>query len=95
MAVKIRLARVGKKHYPFYRLVAIDSRQKRDGEFLDNLGTYDVIKSKVICFNEALYQAWLSKGAQVTPSAQKIYRMYKKQGVPGGLPAEESATKIQ
>jgi small subunit ribosomal protein S16 len=81
MAVKIRLARIGKKHCPFYRLVAVDSRQKRDGAFLDNLGTYDVVNSRVVRFEEELYNAWLGKGAQVTPSAEKIHRMYKKDGL--------------
>jgi small subunit ribosomal protein S16 len=81
MAVKIRLARIGKKHNPYYRLVAVDSRQKRDGAFLDNLGTYDVINSCVVRFDEGLYDAWIARGAQVSPSAQKIHRKYKKDGV--------------
>lgn len=78
MAVRIRLSRIGKKHAPFYRVVAIDSRSKRDGEFLDNIGTYDVLKSSVVCFNEDLYQAWIAKGALPTDSAKKIYRVHKR-----------------
>jgi small subunit ribosomal protein S16 len=81
MAVKIRLARIGTKHKPFYRLIAIDSRQKRDGQFLDNIGTYDALKGSIVRFEEELYNNWVSKGAQVTPSAYKIYRMFKKGGV--------------
>ncbi len=81
MAVKIRLARIGTKHKPFYRLIAIDSRQKRDGQFLDNIGTYDALKGNIVRFEEELYNSWVSKGAQVTPSAYKIYRMFKKSGV--------------
>jgi len=81
MAVKIRLARIGTKHKPFYRLIAIDSRQKRDGQFLDNIGTYDALKGTLVRFEETLYNNWVSKGAQVTPSAYKIYRLFKKSGV--------------
>jgi small subunit ribosomal protein S16 len=81
MAVKIRLARIGTKHKPFYRLVAVDARQKRDGEFLDNIGTYDALKSTIVRFEEELYNKWISCGAQVSPSAYKIYRLFKKSGV--------------
>lgn len=81
MAVKIRLARIGTKHKPFYRLIAIDSRQKRDGQFLDNIGTYDALKGLIIRFEEELYNNWVARGAQVTPSASKIYRMFKKDGI--------------
>ena len=41
MAVSIRLQRFGAKKRPFYRMVAADSRAKRDGRFLEQLGTYD------------------------------------------------------
>ena len=51
MAVKIRLSRIGKKNAPFSRIVAIDSRKKRDGAFLEDLGTYDMLKSKVSSFS--------------------------------------------
>ena len=81
MAVKIRLARIGTKHKPFYRLIAIDARQKRDGEFLDNIGTYDALKSTIVRFEEDLYNKWVACGAQVSPSAYKIYRMFKKNGI--------------
>lgn len=78
MAVRIRLSRIGKKHAPFYRVVAIDSRSKRDGEFLDNIGTYDVLKSSVVRFDEDLYQSWIAKGALPSDSAKKIYRVHKR-----------------
>jgi len=78
MAVKIRLSRIGKKHAPFYRVVAIDSQKKRDGRSLDIIGTYDVLKSSIVRFDEALYSAWIAKGAQPTDSAKKIYHLFKK-----------------
>lgn len=81
MAVRIRLSRIGKKHAPFFRLVAIDSRKKRDGEVLANIGTYDVLNRRMIQFHEELYNDWLSKGALPTDSARKLHRLYKKDGL--------------
>ena len=77
MSVKIRLARIGKKKAPFYRIVAIDSRKKRDGAFLEDLGTYDAIKSKLVTFHEDRVNHWISLGAQPTLTVKKIQRIYK------------------
>lgn len=81
MAVRIRLTRVGKKHAPFYRVVATDSRNKRDGAALETIGTYDALKGNVVQFHEELYNAWISKGAQPTDSAKKVYKLFKKNGI--------------
>ncbi len=81
MAVTIRLSRIGKKHAPVYRLVAVDSRKKRDGAFLDNIGTYDPLKGSIVRFDEALYEKWVSHGAVVSDAAKKIYKLYKKSGI--------------
>lgn len=78
MAVRIRLSRIGRKKTPFYSLVAIDSRSKRDGAFLSNIGTYDGLKGTVVNFNEDVYKDWVSKGAIPSDSAKKIYRTYKR-----------------
>jgi len=78
MAVKIRLSRIGTTNRPFYRLVAVDSRKKRDGAQLANVGTYDPVNGSVVQFHEDIYQEWLSKGALVTDSVKKIYKLYKK-----------------
>jgi len=80
MAVTIRLSRIGKKHAPFYRLIAVDSRKKRDGKFLDNIGTYDVLKGSVVRFDESCYNRWIANGAIVSDAAKKVYRLYKKAG---------------
>lgn len=80
MAVKIRLSRIGTTNRPFYRIIATDSRNKRDGEVLANVGTYDPFKGSVIQFHEDIYQAWLAQGAIATDSAKKVYRLYKKSG---------------
>lgn len=87
MAVKIRLSRIGTTNRPFYRIVAADSRSKRDGDMLANVGTFDPVNNSVIQFHEDIYQAWLAKGAIATDSAKKIYRLYKKSGKATGTPA--------
>lgn len=78
MAVKIRLARIGKKHAPVYRIVAIDSRKKRDGEALEILGTYNPQNGEIVQFHADRIQEWISKGAIVTDSVKKIEKMHKK-----------------
>lgn len=78
MAVRIRLARIGRKKTPFYNLVAIDSRSKRDGAFLADIGTYDGLKGVVVTFKEDIYQDWVSKGAIPSDSAKRVYRIYKR-----------------
>lgn len=81
MAVKIRLSRLGTTNRPFYRVVATDGRNKRDGEILANVGTYDPLSHTVVQFHEDIYQAWISQGAIATDSAKKVYRLYKKSGI--------------
>ena len=67
MAVRIRLARHGAKKRPFYRIVATDRENPRDGRFLEKLGTYDpkYDPAKVTVKTERV-QYWIDKGA--TPS---------------------------
>ena len=78
MSVRIRLSRIGKKHVPFFRVVAVDCRRKRDSAFLANIGTYDALNTKIVRFDEVLYQEWIEKGALPTDSAKKIYTLFKK-----------------
>ncbi len=78
MSVKIRLSLIGKKHVPFFSIVAVDSRKKRDGRFLDTMGTYNALKREVVEFNEEIYNKWIAKGALPTDSAKKIFNQYKK-----------------
>ncbi len=79
MAVRIRLARMGAKKNPFYRLVAADSEAPRDGKFLEILGFYDPMKDPAhIKVDEDKVNRWLDKGALITESARAIL---KKKGV--------------
>lgn len=81
MSVKIRLSRAGKKHEPFHRVVVMDSRQKRNGAVIATIGTVDAIKGAIVRFDFNLYDAWISKGAQPTDSARKLYKQAKKESL--------------
>ena len=75
MAVKIRLSRIGKTNRPYWRIVAMDGRKKRDGAYLDNIGTYDPIKHEVIQLHRERIQEWVSKGAICSATVLKIMKM--------------------
>ena len=73
MPVKIRLQRHGKKGKPFYWVVAADSRAKRDGKFLEKLGTYNPnTNPATIEINVDNSVKWLQNGAQPTDTARAI-----------------------
>jgi small subunit ribosomal protein S16 len=76
MAVKLRLARVGSKKNPIYRVVAADSRAPRDGKFIEIVGRYNpqTDPSTVELDNDKV-KAWLDKGAQPTESVQKLLKI--------------------
>lgn len=78
MPVKIRLSMIGKKKAPVFRIVAIDSRKKRDGACLENLGTYDALKGVLVQFHNDRLDYWISQGAVVTDSVKKIMKLAKK-----------------
>jgi small subunit ribosomal protein S16 len=75
MATKIRLARAGAKKRPFYQVVIADERSRRDGRFIENMGTYDPTKNPaVVKLNEEKIIAWLGKGAQPTDTVRQILK---------------------
>ncbi len=64
MAVKLRLKRMGSKKKPVYRIVAIDSHTKRDGEYIELVGTYNPLtEPKTVKINESIALKWLNNGA--------------------------------
>lgn len=71
MAVKIRLTRMGAKQRPSYRIVASDSRVKRDGKYLELIGTYDPI-SKQTRIDEEIAMKWLERGAQPSDTVRNL-----------------------
>jgi small subunit ribosomal protein S16 len=73
VAVKIKLKRLGKIHRPIYRIVVADSRTKRDGRAIEEVGTYDPLPNpSVIEVDSDRVQYWLSVGAKPTESVQKL-----------------------
>lgn len=79
MAVKIRLARAGAKKKPYYQIVVADERCKRDGRFIERVGSYDPNQDPAaVKFEEGKTLEWLLKGAQATDT---VKQMLKKTGI--------------
>tara|TARA_B100000686_G_C16794142_1_gene981007 strand:+ start:3849 stop:4094 length:246 start_codon:yes stop_codon:yes gene_type:complete len=79
LAVKIRLARRGKKKDPRYRVVVQDERMPRDGRFLEWIGRYDPMQDPpLIDIDEEKVKHWLGKGAKPTVTVRSIL---KKKGI--------------
>jgi small subunit ribosomal protein S16 len=99
MATRIRLQRHGKKGKAFFHIVAADSRAKRDGKFIEKLGTYNPNTNPAtieINFDSAL--TWLRTGAELTETARAIlsykgvlYKNHLLNGVKKGALTEEQA----
>lgn len=71
--LKIRLKRLGRKKRPFYRIIAIDSRSKRDGRPLEELGFYNPI-SKDKRINLVKIQDKIKYGAQITEAVKNLIK---------------------
>ena len=73
MAVKLRLKRMGAKKQPFYRIVAADSRAKRDGRFIEVVGTYNPLTDPAeVKIDEEVAMKWLKEGALPTDTAKNL-----------------------
>ncbi|MEN9389838.1 MAG: hypothetical protein RLY61_922 [Candidatus Parcubacteria bacterium] len=73
MSVSIRLSRVGKRNAPSFKVVATTTRSKRNGIYLDILGHYNPsMKPALKSIDMDKYQAWVSKGAIVSPAVKAI-----------------------
>ena len=83
--VKIRLLRAGAKKRPFYRIIAIDQRRKRDGRALEFLGTYDPIREPAeIKLKTDRIEAWTARGAQLTDAVRGLIRRSRAQAPVAG-----------
>ena len=79
MAVKLRLTRMGKTQQPAYRVVAIDSHTKRDGEYIELVGTYNPLSEpKSVKVNEEIALKWLRTGA---PPSDTVRNLFSKAGI--------------
>ena len=75
MAVRMRLARVGSKKNPIYRVVVADARSPRDGKFLEIVGRYNPqTDPSTIEFDEGKVQEWLGKGAQPSDAVARLLK---------------------
>jgi small subunit ribosomal protein S16 len=88
VAVKIRLKRMGKIHAPFYRVVVMDSRAKRDGRAIEEIGKYHPTEEpSVIDIASDRAQYWLGQGAQPTEAVAALLKItgdwQKYKGEPG------------
>ena len=75
MAVKLRMTRIGRRHRPFFRINAVESRTPRDGRILEKLGHYDPIEkdpAKQIVLNRQRTEYWLEKGAIPSDTVSQI-----------------------
>ncbi len=101
MSVKIRLQRHGKKGKPFFHIVVADSRARRDGKFIEKIGTYNpVTNPATIDLNVDSAVNWLNNGAQPTDTARAIlsykgvlYKKHLQGGVAKGAFDEAEAEK--
>lgn len=81
MPVMIRLSRQGAKKNPFYHLVAIDKYSRRDGEFLEKLGTFDPSKKTAkeqLKLNLEAIENWKKKGAQFSLTVSQLLKKFSK-----------------
>ncbi len=79
MTVRLRLQRVGKAKRPYYHLVAIDQRSKRDGKPLEFLGNYDAVpKERVAKLNMERVNYWLKQGAKPSLTAASVIKLASK-----------------
>jgi small subunit ribosomal protein S16 len=71
--VKIRLKRIGSKKAPHYRIVAVDSRSRRDGKPIEELGFYNP-RSKDLQLNKEAVEKWMKNGAQASDTVASLLR---------------------
>ena len=101
MAVRIRLQRHGKKGKPFYWIVAADSRSKRDGKYLEKLGTYNPnVNPPIVSLDIDATVKWIQFGAQPSDTARNIIskegallKNHLLNGVKKGALSQEDADK--
>ncbi|MHC4155239.1 MAG: 30S ribosomal protein S16, partial [Planctomycetota bacterium] len=95
MAVKIRLSRMGRRHRPFFRINAIDSRAPRDGQILEKLGHYDPIekdKTKQVVLKRDRIEYWLGQGAIPSDTVSQIL---VRAGIKHKYPEEKAARRAK
>ncbi|HET6693702.1 MAG TPA: 30S ribosomal protein S16 [Pedococcus sp.] len=96
MAVKIRLKRMGKIRAPFYRVVVMDSRVKRDGRAIEEIGKYHPTEEpSLIDINSDRAQYWLGQGAQPTEAVEALLKVTGDWQKFKGEPGAEGTLKVK
>ncbi len=96
MAVRIRLARFGRTHSPYYRVVAINSRNHREGRTNEVLGTYDPLKKdNNLNVNVERVHAWIKNGAELNHSVETLMTHFGMQPFPEGHAETKTAQKAK
>lgn len=96
MAVKIRLKRMGKIRAPFYRVVVMDSRVKRDGRAIEEIGKYHPTEEpSVIDIDSDRAQYWLGQGAQPTEAVEALLKVTGDWQKFRGEPGAEGTLKVK
>ena len=96
MAVKIRLKRMGKIRTPFYRVVVMDSRTKRDGRAIEEIGKYHPTEEpSLIDIDSDRAQYWLSNGAQPTEPVLALLKITGDWQKFKGEPGAEGTLKVK
>jgi len=91
MATVIRLQRGGRKKRPFYSVVVMDKRNRRDGAFIEKIGYYDPCKEPdVIELNMERVKAWTDEGAQVSPRVASLIKLVENPEL-----AEQAKVKVE
>ena len=95
-AVKIRLKRIGKKFAPFYRVVVVDSRKKRDGRVIEEIGVYDPMQEpSLIRIDSERAQYWLGVGAQPSNTVFNLLKITGDYHAFKGLALPEGKLKVK
>lgn len=95
MAVKIRLRQQGRKNRQTFRLVVTDIRNPRDGKYLETLGSYDPHNAKSnLQLNKERLNYWLSKGAELSPSAERLVNGVAPEVIKA-LKSQKSAARVK
>ena len=96
MAVKIRLKRMGKKFQPFYRVVVLDGRKKRDGRVIEEIGLYDPMQEpSLIRIDSERVKYWLGVGAQPSDTVFNLLKITGDYQAFKGLPGAEGKLKVR
>ncbi|MEK9179091.1 MAG: 30S ribosomal protein S16 [Patescibacteria group bacterium] len=75
MSVKIRLLRIGKKKFPQYRIVVMDSKKARNSLYIEQVGSYNpLLSEKQLIVDQPAIDVWIKKGAQFSDGLNRLLR---------------------